>query len=76
LVLPKKYEGKRKRKGKPQTQQEKEKRKKHRVNGVKNGVNMDLQTMKEEGQRERKIRTACKCEGETKQSKGKQSKVK
>jgi len=34
---------------------------------------MDLQTMKEEGQRERKIRTACKVEGEIKQSKGKQN---
>jgi hypothetical protein len=49
----------------------KEKRKEHRLSGVKNYANMDLKTMKEEGQRERKIRTACKGEGEIKERKGK-----
>jgi len=37
---------------------------------------MDLQIMKEGGQRERKIRTSCKGEGEIKQRKGKESKTK
>lgn len=45
--------GERKRIGKAQAQQEKEKIKKHRVNGVKRCVNLDLQTKKEEEQRER-----------------------
>jgi len=46
------------------------------VNEAKKCVDMDLQTRKEEGQRERKIRTACKGEEEIKQSKGKEKKAK
>lgn len=37
---------------------------------------MDLQTMEEEGQREREIRTACKGEEVIKQSKGNEKKGK
>lgn len=53
ISLPKKYKEERKRNGQPQTQQAEEKRKKHRVNEAKKCVDMDVQTMKEKGQRER-----------------------
>jgi hypothetical protein len=46
------------------------------VNETKKCVDMDLQTMKEEGQRERKIRTAGKGEEQIKQNKGKEKKGK
>jgi len=46
------------------------------MNEAKKCVDMNLQTMKEEGQRERKIITACKREEEIKQNKEKRSKAK